>query len=221
LANLGLWHGVGVRDEPKIGGRDMSNKKNIPLLVSAAGWIGSFVGELIAALQELGVPDEDIHAFVSSKGKVSVHKIADIFKESIQQSKGIFHLLDNGKRTTEDLIKAGKYDDIDDDINGKNFPIRSRKRTDIIIELIYTSPDSFVEANAEAEKRGLKHPRYEDALLFGEQFPNAYKWKEIIFQHKEWNGKVLKLSCDDNFRRLELYNFTKFFKGTTFLAFVR
>jgi len=58
-------------------------KKDVSMLVSAAGWSASFIGELIPALRERGVSDEEIHSFVKREGRPSVNRIADMLAADI------------------------------------------------------------------------------------------------------------------------------------------
>ncbi len=58
------------------------SKKNVSDIVSGAGWIASFASELIKALRERGVSDEDIHSFVTEEGKSLVDRIADVLAEN-------------------------------------------------------------------------------------------------------------------------------------------
>lgn len=55
----------------------MSKKKDVPTLVSAAGWIGGFVDKLVRELRELGVADEAIYQLVTDKGDIQIKKIAE------------------------------------------------------------------------------------------------------------------------------------------------
>ena len=55
----------------------MSKKRDVSLLVSAAGWIGGFVDQLVSELHKLGVSDEAIHQLVTEKGELPIKKIAE------------------------------------------------------------------------------------------------------------------------------------------------
>ncbi|MEA3398833.1 MAG: hypothetical protein U9R06_03795 [Patescibacteria group bacterium] len=63
-------------------------KKDVSVLISAAGWLGGFIDELVLALREQGITDEEIHAFVKREGKASVKKIAEILAGDMPESAG-------------------------------------------------------------------------------------------------------------------------------------
>lgn len=189
----------------------MGNKKNVSLIVSGAGWIGSLTDMLIRALRERGVSDGAIHGLVVEGGDLPIEKIADVLVEVIEQAKNIFRLMVGKKRTTEEMVKAGKYDWSDDNITSKNFPVRSRSTKRVVIELVKFDPDlTWEEVLTEAEKRGLKRPDYEDALLFGEQHPEKQReLRRIVFLHEPWSRppnflSVLMLLGNSNERSLRL-----------------
>lgn len=202
-------------------------KKNVSLVVSGAGWIGGLVDRLIKALRERGVSDEAIHSLVVDGGELPIGKIADALAEVIRQVKNIFCLVVGQHKTTEDAIKAGKYDWSNNSINSLNFPMRSQSAGKRMVELIEfdhnpTSEEVFVEA----EKRGLERPVYEDAFNFGEQFPDKQRERPIVFLHEPWqnpygDGRVIVLSGLSSERSLNLDYFDgRWDRGCVF-AFVR
>jgi hypothetical protein len=203
-------------------------KKNVSLLVSAAGWIAGLVEKLVNALRERGVTDEEIHGLVTEKGDALIGKIADTIAEFVKEAKNIFHLIIGSKnRTTEEMVEAGKYDWANDDVNSKNFPMRPRPAGKRVIELIEFDHDvSSEEALEEARKQGLEQPDYEDALDFGEQFPEIQRKRPIVFLHKPWqdpdgNLRVLVLSGDSSLRELRLAWFDHGWDRRCVFAFVR
>lgn len=62
----------------------MSKRKDVSTLISAAGWVSSLIGELVSALKERGVTDEQIHSFVTNRGKIPFSKIADEVAKEIR-----------------------------------------------------------------------------------------------------------------------------------------
>lgn len=194
----------------------MSKRKDVSLLVSAAGWIAGFVDQLVRALREQGVSDEEIHGLVTGHGNEWIARIADELAKIARQAKNIFYLKIGGKRTTEEAVKAGNYDWSNSDINNRNFPMRPRPTGERIIELIeFDYNPTSEQVLAEAEKRGgLGRPVYEDALDFGEQFPEKQRERPIVFLHKPWQDsyggrRVLVLGSRNVGRKLDLYFFDR------------
>ena len=101
----------------------------------------------------------------------------------------VFRLKSNENCTTEKMIIAGNYDYVNRNVNGKNFPMRPRLAGTRIIEMIKFNHESTSEdVIAEAKRRGLERPTYEDALNFGEQFPEKQKKQSLPFLHEPWRG---------------------------------
>ncbi len=148
----------------------MSKRKNVSMSVSVAGWVGSFVGELIPALRECGIPDEEILAFVTTGGKTSVGKIAEVLAGAIRQAKNIFHLIASQHKITEEAVSAGNYDWTNENINRENFPYRNRPmgiREIVLLE--FDHDPSSDQVMVEAEKQGLVRPDYVEATPLGDR----------------------------------------------------
>ena len=106
----------------------------------------------------------------------------------------VFFVEYKGGRTTNQLLVAGKYEKDEDghrenDLDRKDFPMRSRAVGRRIIVFLKTKEKiyTYKQILAMAKKQGLTAPLYEDALLFGEKYPNEqYDHVEgsIIFMHE-------------------------------------
>lgn len=165
-------------------------KEDVSLLVSGAGWIGGLVDSLVRELRARGVSDAEIHALVTEDGKVPMRKIADGILEAIRPSHPTFRLVGRSTScTTEELVKAGTYDWVNDYITSRNFPIRSHEPDEADVVLLDFDHDpTSEEALVVAEKQGLVRPTYEDALRFGIQHPEEQRKSPIVFLHEPWLG---------------------------------
>ncbi len=204
-------------------------KKNVSLVVSGAGWLASFAdGFIIKALRERGVSDEAIHSLATEGDELTIGKIEDALAEVEQRAKNIFRLMVGENRTTEEVVKAGKYDWVNNYVTGRNFPMRSRAGGKVTIELVDFGRDiSSEEAIKKARRRGFERPSYEDALFFGEQFPEKQRERPIIFLHEPWQEDpdclpfVLVLYGWSSQRRLYLCWFAAEWCRDYVFAFVR
>ncbi len=93
----------------------------------------------------------------------------------------------DGRKAT-DLLAAGKYDSVDKAarrfVNSKRFRV-ARKPGKVKIELVkFNYPASTEEVLCKFESHGLELPTAEDALRFGEKYPQFYKKSSIAFLHK-------------------------------------
>ena len=203
------------------------SKKNVSAIVSGAGWIGSLADGLIKALRERGVSDEAIHGLVVDGGELPIGKIADALAEVIQQTKNIFRFIVGQHKTTEEAVKAGNYDWANNNVNSRNFPLRPRPVGQKTIEFVEFDHDSISEEAIEkARKRGLERPTYEDALDFGEQYPEEQRKHPIVFLHEPWQSPggsllVLVLVNYSSKRNLNLHWFSYRWNRTFVFAFVR
>lgn len=162
------------------------SKKNVSAIVSGARWIASLADGLIKDLRSKGASDEDIHSLVTDSGALSIGKIGDALMDVIRQVKNVFQLAIGGNRTTEEVVAAGKYDWSSDHVSSQNFPMREGRGHSMIEIIDFGREVTSEEALAEAKKRGLERPDYEDALFFGEQFPEKQRERPVVFLHEPW-----------------------------------
>jgi hypothetical protein len=151
-------------------------------------FIKKLTNKLINRLYQEGIFDEDI-----KKGEISdlmVEKLVKLFVELIQREKNTFYLKPSRHQTTEDAIKAGKYDKVNEFINSQNFPLRFQTAKKRKIEFLEFNFDpTSDQVISEAHRRGLKRPCYEDALDFGEQYPDIQRDHPIAFLHVPWQDQ--------------------------------
>ena len=164
-------------------------KKDVSLLVSATGWIASFIGELIALLRDHGISDEQIHALVTDdlSAKALLDKIADAIAETIKSAKNLYTVAMDYATSIEDLIKQGKYDWSNSDITTKNFSTERTNTTDLKIELVHFDRSiNSEDAIAELDKMGLRPAEAGELLTFGAKYPNIQKDFPIVTLGSVW-----------------------------------
>ena len=202
--------------------------KNVSAIVSGAGWVADFMGQLVDGLRKKGCTDEEIHGLVTTKARPAMEKIVDAIAELIRVAKNIFRLTKVGdSRTTEELVRAGNYNYANPDINSRNFP--ARRTASVTREIVLLEFDHDVtseEAIAEAIRQGLERPVYEDALYFGVEHPEVQRERPVVFLHEPWCHllgfrAVVFLWSDSGDRRLYLHDFDfRWYRRHRF-AFVR
>lgn len=131
-------------------------------------------------------------------------------------------------RSTEDLVEAGEYGYAHSCITSEHFPVRAGVRTGTreltLIELERAMMSE--EVIAEAVRRGLERPVYEDALYFGSQYPDVQRAAPIVFLHDPWLGlfgrlDVVCLWSNAGRRELGLEDFDREWSRGYRFAFVR
>jgi hypothetical protein len=202
------------------------NKKDVPAMMSAVGWVTSLVDGLYKDLISKGATAEQIHSLATSSGVLPIGIIGDALMNVIRQLKNFFQLVISGNRTTEEVVKAGKYNWSNDDVNSQNFPMRSERGHGKIEIIDFGREITSEEALVEAKKLGLERPDYEDALFFGEQFPEKQRERPIVFLHEPWQNPhrilhVLVLLGDSLRRKLDLVWFDDGWHRGCVFAFAR
>ena len=105
------------------------------------------------------------------------------------------------RRDIGDVLKAGRYDDINflirDGIKKKRLSLRDEEIGDRKITLLgFDYHINFQEVLIEARRQRLILPSLGDPFLFGEQEPNEQKQGSIVFLHDPsyfWSGCSFQL----------------------------
>jgi hypothetical protein len=192
----------------------MSKKKNVSLLVSAAGWIAGLVEKLVNALRERGVTDEEIHSLVTENGNALVGKIADAIAEFVKQAKKIVYaIFVDYAISVEEMVKLGKYDWVNNDITTKNFSSKRVGKAEMEVELIHFDRSiSSEEVLKEMEKMSYRAAELHELLAFGAKYPNVQREFPVIALGsvwQDWDGGrgVADLSGSASKRYLYLISF--------------
>jgi GNAT superfamily N-acetyltransferase len=130
-----------------------------------------------------------------------------------------------GARSTEQLVEAGGYGYAHSCVTSENFPARGTAGPLEIVLIGFDRAVTAAEAMAEAARRGLGRPTYEDALHFGAEHPEAQRAHPIVFLHEPWVGHfgrrdVLSLWSNAGRRELGLEGFDDRFAPDCRFAFV-
>jgi hypothetical protein len=132
-----------------------------------------------------------------------------------------------GPRSTEQLVEAGGYGYAHSCVTSENFPSGAVSAGPAEIVLIgFDGAVTASEALAEAARRGLARPTYEDALHFGAEHPEAQCAHPIVFLHEPWVGyfgrrDVLCLWSNAGRRELGLDGFDDAWSPRSLFAFIR
>ena len=87
-------------------------------------------------------------------------------------------------------MAAGAYGYAHSAVISDNFPARHHggRRERGVVLLTFPGPVGVGEVLAEAARRGLRPPTYEDALYFGIQHPEVQRAGPVVFVHDPWVG---------------------------------
>ena len=108
----------------------------------------------------------------------------------VQAATAVFTFAAGDKRSAKELLAAGKYDWVGDYarqfVEGKKFRLADKpEEVDMVLVEFGHDPTSD-EVLAEFARQGLERPTEEDALRFGEKYPDEQKKYPIVFLHEPW-----------------------------------
>lgn len=191
-------------------------KKNVSLLVSAAGWIAGLVEKLVNALRERGVTDQEIHALVLENGNAPVSKIADAIAEFVKQAKevvkSLYPISVDYTRRVEELVWLGKYDWFNGNIIAKNFPTKRTGKAEMDVELFHFDRNisqniSSEDAIKEMDEAGYRPAELHELLAFGAKYQNTQREFPIVALGLYGNRHAAYLYRFGSKRSLNLGNF--------------
>ncbi len=113
------------------------------------------------------------------------------------------------KRRTSQIISAGHYGKVNPWVNEKNFPMKNLVNGERKISVLKPETEQTTSEILTLGKRSrLVRPVTDDALLFGEQFPNEQLQGGIVFLHEPWymsgHSFYLLLDLQKGVRELQL-----------------
>jgi hypothetical protein len=131
-------------------------------------------------------------------------------------------------RSTEELVEAGGYGYAHSCVVSENFPARPFPPGSVreMALLALDREATTEEILAEAARRGLERPMYEDALRFGLEHPDVQRDGPVVFLHDPWFGiagrrDVISLWYNAGRRELGLEDFDGLWGRDVRFAFVR
>lgn len=142
-------------------------------------------------------------------------RVRDFLKDGaaslVQAAAAVFTIAVDDKRSAKELLVAGKYDWVGDYarqfVEGKKFRLAEvAGEVDLVLVEFQQDPTSE-EVLAEFARQDLERPTEEDALRFGEKFPDEQKKYPLVFLHEPWQDpgsdrRVLVLRYDGSEREL-------------------
>ena len=162
-------------------------KKDVSAMVSGAGLITAIFTDLVQAVRARGGSDEDIHRLATPDGKHLVEKFADLIVGVAKKAGDLLTVTVDYSRSLAQMIAAGKYDWVNDDITEKHFPMKGNGKVELNLELAhfnkYISSD---DAIAELKKRGLRPATLWELLAFGAKFPETQREFPIVALGSVW-----------------------------------
>jgi len=136
------------------------------------------------------------------------------------ESKGVFLVIVDYSKTLAEMIKAGKYDYINLDINAVNFPSTLTGKQEFKVELVryrYAHRISSSEVLADFDRHGYRPATLPELLAFGEKYPDEQREVEIVALGSVWqNGFGSRdVACLYSLNFLRMLSLNLWFGGWT------
>ncbi len=134
----------------------------------------------------------------------------------VQAAAAVFTFAVGDKRSAKELLAAGNYDLVGDYarqfVEGKKFRLANKPEDVDMVLVEFDHDPTSDEVIAEFTRQGLERPTEEDALRFGEKYPDEQKKYPIVFLHEPWQDPsgdrgVLVLGWGGRGRELRCYWF--------------
>lgn len=188
----------------------MSKKKDVPLLMSAAGVIGGLADKLVAKFKALGALNELHELMVGERSEEFVSQVVDLATKMVGAVRDGFHIVVDYSKSLADMILAGAYDWVNSDITSEHFPVKGKGKVELNPELVHygqgMSSDEIVQ---DMDKRGLRPGTLAELLAFGAKYPDKQREFPIValgsvWQVRDGNRFVAFLHSNDSKRKLFL-----------------
>ncbi len=163
---------------------------------------------IVNAVLDIGGDDSDLDRILTDS---DLHKqIADIIVKTKKVVGDIYTATVDYGMSLADMIKAGKYDWVNDDITVEHFPITGSGKVEVSFELVHLNKSiSSKEVLLHMEKNNLRPATLAELLAFGAKYPEKQREFPIIALGSSWvnrdgNRRVPYLYGYDSERYLDL-----------------
>ncbi len=150
------------------------------------------VASLMVAVEKAGGSYDDVRELAEPAGQPLIERFARMIVEIKQGTSNLFKMMMVWSISLQDLIAAGKYDHVDEDITGDRFPFpppRNLKK-ELLMELVELPMDGDIEdIVASLKERGLRPATIWELLAFGIVYPD---------KQREFRIAALGSVCEDS-----------------------
>ncbi len=173
----------------------MSSKKEKSAIVRGAGLLTSIFTNLQKEVEKRGGDGEDIHRLTTPEGEGILGEIAEIIVKASYPRKEDFKITVNYEQSLQQMIKAGNYDWVNNNITAEHFPVEGKDKQELTITLFhFNKPMTSDEIKNEMEKQDFRPAKVEELLALGEKYPELQKKFLIAALDSVWqdpNGSRL------------------------------
>ncbi|MEK7520415.1 MAG: hypothetical protein AAB581_04220 [Patescibacteria group bacterium] len=154
------------------------SKDKLASLESGMGVAMDIWSKLLQKVRQRELPVGAIHQLSTPEGDTILDKFVDILAGG---TKSIFIITLNHTLSLTDMIAAGHYDWVNDDITAEHFPVKGKGAAELAVELVHFDRSiSSGDAVKEMEKMGLRPATHEELLAFGAKYPDIQREFPIV-----------------------------------------
>ncbi len=188
----------------------MSSKLDKSTIVAGAGLVASIFIMLVKKVHAQGGTDEDIHRLATPDGETTLDEMVALI---VGAKSGAFKVVVDYTQTLSQMVQAGNYGWVHDDITQDHFPIKGSGQKEVEVVLFhFDKVITSEEAITEMDKAGFRPARIEELLALGAQQPEFRKKFPIMAPGSVWRNSddrcdIPHLHCNAYQRNLNLYWF--------------
>ncbi len=162
----------------------MSSKLDKSVIVAGAGLVASIFTLLVKKVYEVGGTDEDVHRLATPGGEAILSKVADLIVTTKRQA---FKVLVDCTKSLAEMVSAGKYNWVNNDITQDHFPISGQDQKEVEVILFhFNRAISSEDAISEMGKVGFRPATIEELLALGVSQPELQKQFPIVALGSVW-----------------------------------
>lgn len=161
----------------------MARKKSE--FLKSAGKMWSIMQAIVNAVLEMGGGDEDLHRLLTDSKLAQ--QVAKLIMSGRQKAGDTFKVVVDYSKSLAEMIRLGKYDWANDDINDKHFPIQGAGQHEAELVLVHFNKDiTTKEVLAHLSSNDLKAAEIEHLLVFGTIYPEIQKEFPVVALGSVW-----------------------------------
>ena len=144
---------------------------------------------LLERVKKRGCSDDEILR-LAAQGDSLLDKLADVMAEAARKPHDLYQVRVNYELSVEEAIEAGKYQAVNADITGKNFPSTKKGQADIEIVLIrFEHRMKSEDVLDELHKEGLRAADLPEFLAFGAEHPDVQRKFSVVGLGSVWQDR--------------------------------
>jgi hypothetical protein len=144
---------------------------------------------LLERVKKRGCSDDEILR-LAAQGDSLLDKFADVMAEAARKPHDLYPVRVNYELSVEEAIEAGKYQAVNADIMGKNFPSTKKGQADIEIVLIrFEHRMKSEDVLDELHKEGLRAADLPEFLAFGAEHPDVQRKFSVVGLGSVWQDR--------------------------------